>query len=255
MNDQSKKIADITGSVRVSKCDVCAIRHRAVCGALSDVELSKLSQISRQRKYKAEQIIMSDDEPSDFFANIISGTVKLTKLLPDGRQQIVGLQFAPDFLGRTYGAQIPYYAEAATDVELCCFPRKGFEEILEEFPDLENRLFKNTLDELDAAREWMLLLGRKTAKEKIASFIYMLASRATSIGCGHTALSEFVSFTLPLSRADVADYLGLTIETVSRQITRLKTEGLIQVTSNREIIVPDLAVLSKVAGIEVSDLI
>jgi len=198
---------------------------------------------------------MSDDEPTDFFANIVSGTVKLTKLLPDGRQQIVGLQFAPDFLGRTYGVQTPYFAEAATDVELCSFPRKRFEEMLEEYPDLENRLFKNTLDELDSAREWMLLLGRKTAKEKIASFLCMLANRATSIGCAHTTLSEFASFTLPLTRSDIADYLGLTIETVSRQITRLKTDGLIEVKSNREIIVPDLSALSQAGGIDVDSMI
>lgn len=100
----------------------------------------------------------------------------------------------------------------------------------------------------------MLLLGRKTAKEKIASFLYMLGKRAASIGCGHSPLSEVVRFTLPLTRADIADYLGLTIETVSRQITRLKTEGLIQVTSNREIIIPNLTTLSQVGEIEVNDL-
>lgn len=253
MDDHIEKLIDVTGSRGVSRCAACAIRHRAVCGALTDVELEKLSHIAKQRKFKAEQIIMSDDEPSDFFANIVSGTIKLTKLLPDGRQQIVGLQFAPDFLGRTYGAYMPYYAEAATDVELCSFPRKPFEEMLEEFPGLEHRLFKNTLDELDSAREWMLLLGRKTAKEKIASFLYMLAERAASIGCGHSPVPEAVRFTLPLTRADMADYLGLTIETVSRQITRLKTEGLIQVTSNREIIVPHLSALSQVGEIDVKE--
>jgi len=124
-------MSNIVASSGVNRCTTCAIRHRAVCGALSDVELTKLTKISKQRKYRAEQIIMSDDEPTDFFANIVSGTVKLTKLLPDGRQQIVGLQFAPDFLGRTYGVQTPYFAEAATDVELCSFPRKRFEEMLD----------------------------------------------------------------------------------------------------------------------------
>lgn len=241
---------DVSKAGEIGRCDACAIRHRAVCGALSDAELNDLSKIATLRQVPAGQVIMSHEEPADFLANIVSGTVKLTKLLADGRQQIVGLQFPPDFLGRTYGGQNPYFAEAASDVELCCFPRKRFEEVLVGFPDLESRLFKDTLDELDAAREWMLLLGRKTAQEKIASFLYVLAKRSGNIGCAHSFGVDEARFILPLTRADMADYLGLTIETVSRQITNLKTKGVIQVSAMREIIVPDLDTLAELAGVE-----
>ena len=101
-----------------------------------------------------------------------------------------------------------------------------------------------TLDELDAAREWMLLLGRKTAREKIASFLMML-SRRTSVAAD---TSNQRKLDLPLTREAMADYLGLTIETVSRQFSALRKDGLIQLDGKRGVIITDLAALSAAAG-------
>ncbi len=229
-----------------AKCDRCVVRHKAICGALSENELKDLNRIARQRRIPTGQVIAADSDI--VFANILDGVVKLTKTLSDGRQQIVGLQFPPDFLGRIYAKESPYFAEAATDVELCAFPKDGFERMLRQYPDLEHRLFENTLDELDSAREWMLLLGRKTARERVASLLLMIARRAPDVGCTHTPEIRFSRFSLPLTRADLADYLGLTLETVSRQITNLKKEGVIELVDNREIIVPDVDILEDVAG-------
>ena len=233
-----------------SQCDSCPVRHSAVCDALSDAELGALSQINRRRKIASGQVILSDQDSSDFFANVLSGTVKLIKTMPDGRQQIVGLLFATDFLGRAFSFSNPYFAEAATDVELCCFPHDEFQRVIDEYPGLQHRLFENALDELDAAREWMLLLGRKTAEEKIASFLILLAKRARMAGCAHHVPPTIVTFELPLTRADIADYLGLTIETVSRQLTRLKSTGVIKMVSNRVFTVPQPDVLAEIAGVE-----
>ena len=230
------------------KCAACTVKHRAICGALTKDELNQLNKIARRRTISSGQTIMSDEEPADFVGIVTDGVIKLTKTLSDGRQQIVGLQFASDFLGRTYNTQNNFCAEAATEVELCSFPRQDFELMLKKFPELENRLFQNTLDELDAAREWMLLLGRKTAQEKVASLLLMIASRAPNVGCRHAPELEFARFTLPLTRADLADYLCLTLETVSRQITKLKTKGVIELVDNREIIVPDIKALEQVAN-------
>jgi CRP/FNR family transcriptional regulator len=94
----------------------------------------------------------------------------------------------------------------------------------------------------------MLLLGRKTAEEKVASFLYMLARRSLMTGCQHKNTPGMSGFELPLTRADIADYLGLTIETVSRQLTRLKTGHVIRLSSNRLILVPDMAKLAQSAG-------
>ena len=217
---------------------------------MDDVQVKKLAQIAHRKKLSAGQTIISDEEPVDFFANVISGVIKLTKTLPDGRQQIVGLLFAPDFLGRAYSKNNPYTAEAATDVEICTFPNAAFERLVGEYPGLQQRLFQHTLDELDAARDWMLLLGRKTAEEKVASFLYMLARRSMPTGCVHKGTSGAAAFELPLTRSDIADYLGLTIETVSRQLTRLKTSNVIRLSTNRLIMVPDLERLGKAAGRE-----
>lgn len=232
----------------IFRCQHCAVRNRAVCGAMSDDQIARLSEISHRKKYDAGQMIMSDQEPVTFFANVISGTIKLTKGIADGRQQIVGLLFPPDFLGRAFSRSNPYFAEAASDVEVCVFPSDAFEKLIEIYPGLQHRLFERTLDELDAAREWMLLLGRKTAEEKVASFLLLLARRSAIANCVDHDDMAIRRFDLPLRRADMADYLGLTIETISRQLTRLKTAGIINLIGARTLEVPNVTHLAKAAG-------
>lgn len=238
--------------VKTQSCEMCAVRNRSLCGVLSPADLDLLSRISIRKHIETGQTILSEGETPDYFANIISGVVKLTKMLPDGRQQIVGLQFASDFLGRPFAAKAPYFAEAATDVELCCFPISEFNKSIRHVPGLEHRLFETTLGELDAAREWMLILGQKTAQEKVASFLYLLARRAQQAGCGHASPDDAwsdqeVRFALPLTRSDIGDFLGLTIETVSRQMTKLKAQGIIALDGLRTIVVPDLSRLASLA--------
>jgi CRP/FNR family transcriptional regulator len=230
------------------RCQHCAVRNRAVCGAMSDEQIARLSEIAHRKRYICGQMIMSDQEPATFFANVISGTIKLTKTISDGRQQIVGLLFPPDFLGRTFSRSNPYFAEAASDVEVCVFPSDAFERLVDIYPGLQHRLFERTLDELDAAREWMLLLGRKTAEEKVASFLLLLARRSVIADCLAEGDMATRRFDLPLRRTDMADYLGLTIETVSRQLTRLKTAGIINMIDARALEVPNVADLAAAAG-------
>ena len=111
-------------------------------------------------------------------------------------------------------------------------------------PALERRLMQQTLRELDEARDWMVTLGRKTAQEKVASFLYLIAMHADPAA----EPVDGVSFELPLSRADIADFLGLTIETVSRQLTRLRQLGVISITNNRTVEVPELEALRAMCG-------
>ncbi len=231
----------------VTRCSTCAIRHKAICDALSASEIQALNRLSRKRTVLAGQMILGEGEARTIFANIVSGVVKLTKTLDDGRQHIIGLLFASDFLGRAYRDDNPYFAEAATDVELCVFPTTGFERLLTEHPGLEHRLLQFTLTELDACQEWMLLLARKKAEERVASFLLMIAKRVPNIGCSQSEKANEVRFVLPLSRAEISDCLGLTIETVSRQITRLKTKGIIELMNYREIVIPDVRRLQQAA--------
>jgi CRP/FNR family transcriptional regulator, anaerobic regulatory protein len=177
------------------------------------------------------------------YANILSGVVKLTMMMPDGRQQIVGLQFAPDFLGRPFQSESRISAAAASTVRICAFPRGALETLVRQSPELEHRLHLQALRELDEAREWMLTLGRKTAIEKVASFLLLLAR--------HNELNpaaEPIRFDIALSRAEIADSLGLTIETVSRQMTQLRKSGTIVMETPRIVTVLDLARLAGAAA-------
>ena len=130
-----------------------------------------------------------------------------------------------------------YDVTATTEVVMCCFRRRPFEELMRTTPHIAQRLLEMTLDELDAAREWMLLLGRKTAREKIASLLAIIARRDASLN--QSKVHGSLEFDLPLTREAMADYLGLTLETVSRQVSALKREGVIELAGKRHISVPD----------------
>ena len=236
---------DVHNSELPVLCASCEARHRGMCGALDPDQLVALAKSSYKHRAAGGEELIGDAEQIQSFSNILSGVVKLTKTLSDGRQQIVGLQFAPDFLGRPFRSESAINAEAATEVSLCSFPKAAVERMMKESPDLEHRLYQQTLRELDEARDWMVTLGRKTASEKIASFLLMIARHIDPTADLERAS---ITFDLPLTRADIGDFLGLTIETVSRQITKLRADGVIKVENNRHVIVPDIGRLEARAG-------
>jgi CRP/FNR family transcriptional regulator len=129
---------------------------------------------------------------------------------------------------------------------MCCFRKKPFEEMMARTPHIAQRLLEMTLDELDAAREWMLVLGRKTAREKIASLMAIIARRDATLNMNGTRGP--LVFDLPLTREAMADYLGLTLETVSRQVSALKKDGVIELEGKRRVTVPDFNRLLEEAG-------
>jgi CRP/FNR family transcriptional regulator len=221
-------------------CHSCAVRQRAGCGVLNADEISKLYAISHTKTLEPGQCVLSESELVHVYGNVISGVIKLTKTLSNGRQQIVGLQFPSDFLGRPWRQSCPYDAVAVTQVMLCTFERSKFEALVRECPKLEHRMFEYALDDLDAAQEWLLLLGRKTAGEKVASLIRLFSRRLAVAAGGERSGGSLDSFDLPLTRAEMADFLGLTIETVSRQLTKLKLAGVIALDGGRRIHIPDL---------------
>ncbi len=236
---------DIHNSEVPRICASCDARHRGICGAMTPDELTALSKHSRQTRFAPGDALMAESAEAATYANIMRGVVKLSKMLADGRQQLVGLQFAPDFLGRPFANESPVTAEAASTVEACRFPRAALENLMLHNPDLERRMLEQTLNELDEARDWMVTLGRKTASEKVASFLFLIATHIDPL---RTTTMHRAAFDLPLTRADIADFLGLTVETVSRQLTRLRTEGIIEITNNRHVNVPDLDALSDRMG-------
>lgn len=178
------------------------------------------------------------------FGVIVSGVVKLVKTHHDGRQQIVGLLFAADFVGRPCGESGTLVAQAATDLELCCFARSTFEALMVEYPCVQNAMLRRALDDLDASREWMFLLARKTAREKVASLLAMVAERFALADGGHSA--HRINFDLPLSRNEIADALGLRPETISRELRHLNASGVIATRGLRNIVVSDVHVLKAI---------
>lgn len=230
-------------------CAICGVRERALCGALPREQLPRLNRRACQRHYQAGQFIAAAGQRQDWVATVLSGVVKLTRTMCDGRQQIVGLLFPSDLLGRPFSDANPFGAEAATPVELCCLERPHFEELLQQTPDMKHRLLERTLGEVDAAREWMLVLGRKTAEEKVASLVLLMAQR---LGASNAAAPEprMARFELPLSRTEFAEYLGLRIETISRQLGRLRAIGAIDTEGGRTLTVRDMAKLEQLAGKE-----
>lgn len=208
-------------SERMSPCGACSVRHLTFCAPLGEEELAYVTSIVSNVELSPGDPLFDEGEPAAHIFSVTAGAMKVYKLLPDGRRQIIGFLFAGDFLGLANDENYAYSAEAITYASLCRFPRKKLEALLERFPHMERRLLGMASHELAAAQEQMLLLGRKTAREKIASFLLTLSSRATQRGQAANPIS------VPMSRTDIGDYLGLTTETVSRTFTQLKTEKLI----------------------------
>jgi len=227
-------------------CAACPIRHRAVCSRCEPDELAELNKIKFYKTFPAGQAIAIRGEKSDTVASVVNGVATLTRSMEDGRTQLVGLLLPSDFIGRPGRGTIDYDITAVTELTVCCFHKKPFEKMLVDYPHVRERLLEMALDELDAARDWMLLLGRKTARERIASLIALIVKRSTRPD--GEVLGDSTRVNLPITRETMANYLGLTIETVSRQLTKLKKDGIIELDGKRGIIIPDLADLLAETG-------
>ena len=205
-------------------CDHCAARPFSICHVLPHPELARVADCSTVRPYAQHEDLVHEGDPAEFAFNITEGVVMLFRLLPDSRRQVLGFLFKGDFLGLTSGATYDLGAQALTPVKVCRFPRAAFRHLLLETPMLEEELLARASDELLAARAHLTLLGRKTAMERVASFLLHLADRQARLD----GSAENVD--LPMTRIDMADYLGLTPETVSRCLSLLRRLKAIEIT-------------------------
>ncbi len=205
----------------VHPCSTCGARPLGVCADLKGHELQSMACASESVAAQPGQALFHEGDPNPYVFNVVDGAVKLYRLLPDGRRQITGFLFQGDFLGLGGRGPSSFTAEALTPLNACRFRRGDFDQLLNALPALEHRLVALAGDELMAAQEQIVLLGRKTARERLASFLTRL----------------------PMTRLDIADYLGLTIETVSRVFTQFKTSGLIQLLPGNDVALPDPAAL------------
>lgn len=221
-------------------CAACDIRMRTFCAILDERELAAFKCLGDITRVEAHQPIFHQGDPADLVYNVTRGTLKLYRLLPDGRRQVTGFLQPGDFLGLTEEEEHGFTAETLEPAELCRFPRGRFEAFIADHPQMGRELYRLAAHELAAAQEQMVLLGRKTAIERVASFLLGLVARAAP---GDVAPIVH----LPMSRLDIADYLGLTKETVSREFTALKTSGVIRLLNGNAVCLRDRARLEEIA--------
>lgn len=191
----------------------------------------------------AGQPLFHEGDPATRVFTLTEGALKLYKLLPDGRRQVTGFMLPGDFLGITIDDDYAFTVEALADSKLCWFPRSRFGAFVEAHPDLERGLYRLAAHELAAAQAQMVLLGRKTAEERVASFFVALLERAERAAGGAEGMVD-----LPMSRLDIADYLGLTKETVSRVLASLKNKRAIRLAALTRIEILDRDALEAIAS-------
>jgi CRP/FNR family nitrogen fixation transcriptional regulator len=184
---------------------------------------SPTAEFGLARRLRKDEELFAEGEPAAFFYKVVSGAVRTYKLLDDGRRQIDAFHLPGDIFGLELGAKYRFSAETTTDTSVVLYRRCAFEAMTTRDSDFSRQVMSATMRALARAQDHMLLLGRKSALEKISSFLLEMAER----------LSDNGQIDLPMSRIDIADYLGVTIETVSRSFTSLERDGVIDLPVRR----------------------
>ncbi len=216
-----------------TRCSICKIRSYSFCRCLHDGQLKIFSEISTEKEFKDKQTIFLQQEDSKNLYNITKGNIKIYKLLSDGRIQIIGFLYPGDFFGSYKKGKYNYSSEAIGDVKVCVFKQEALDNFLAKNMNLTKELLHRTSHELTLAQDRIGVLGKMNANERVAKFILNISDQRARIGWQNNPVS------LPMIRQDIADYLGLTLETVSREITRFKTSNLIKVMSSKQIFIVD----------------
>lgn len=238
-----KPAGELTELPQGHPCAECVIRPITICRRLDPRTLANLRALGSPQRLQAGQPMFHEGDPVKRVFMLASGSLKIYTLLADGRRQVTGFMFPGDFLGISVDDEYAFTAEALSDSELWWFARQVFDSFVERTPDMERELYRLAAHELAAAQQQIVLLGRKTAAERLASFFLMLLERKERVN----ARAE-TRFDLPMSRLDIADYLGLTKETVSRMVASLRDRGLIRLERQDRVQVTDRAGLEEMAA-------
>jgi len=223
-----------------TRCAICKIRPYSFCRCLPEERLKLFSEISSEREFKNKETIFLQQENAKNLYNITKGNIKIYRLLSDGRIQIIGFLYPGDFFGSYKREKYNYSAEAIGEVRACVFKQETLDSYLEKNMNLAKELLHMTSHELTLAQDRMGVLGKMNAHERVARFIINISEQRARIGWKNNPVS------LPMTRQDIADYLGLTLETVSREITRFKTSNLIKLMNSKQIFIVDKEKLAAV---------
>lgn len=220
------------GPDRPLSCDLCEVRERSICSDLGPREFAYVEKIMARRSVPKNKAIMSEGEPNDSLYVVVQGSFRLTKHLEDGRRQVTGFLFKGDFAGVRPTEASAYTADALEDSLVCHFPHRYLDEIASSSPGVKDRLIARGQTEYHKAQDHIVLLGKKTAEERVVSFLELLDK---TIGVDRNGGRETP---LPMSRQDIADYLGLRLETLSRTLAALKKKGQITDLTRRSVVIP-----------------
>jgi CRP/FNR family transcriptional regulator len=212
---------------------------------LGGAAATRLTASSRTVNAPAGGTIMMEGGRATELFSVQSGIVSVFKLMPDGRRQITGFLYPGDFLGTTFNMAptYGYGAEAVTAVSLRAYARRDFERLLDEVPGVRRAFIAKMADELTEAQDRMVLLGHSSASERMASFLLAMARRQA----GAEEL-PVTTVAIPMRWSDIADYMGLTAETVSRTLAVFRNRGIVRTAKPGEISILDAAALKALAG-------
>jgi CRP/FNR family transcriptional regulator, anaerobic regulatory protein len=220
-------------------CDHCKIRLVSVCAAFKRDDLDALQNITQPVYFAAKESLFLENDDSDAAYTVTDGVIRLYRIFVDGRRQLLEFLLPGDFISIEASGHYGFSADAVTDVSLCRFPKAQFESVVDKRPHVLQKLYQTSAQELINSREHAMALGQRSASEKVAWFLIHLRNR-----WARTALPSN-TIPVPMSRQDIADYLGLTIETVSRTLTSLENSAAIALPSSRRIVLRNRAALSR----------
>lgn len=221
-------------------CNSCPVRDRAACAALTDDERARLASIGRHRKIKRGETLMAAGKDNIACATLLSGALKISSYDREGTERILALIHPAGFVGEMFAPVANHNVVALADSQLCIFSRREYEDAMTQFPALAKALLRRSAADLFETRSLIDLMGRHTAIEKVAGLLSAFAKAASDSPC-HSA----DQFDLPLARGEIAGLLGLTIETVSRQLSKLERSAIIKRSGARGIEIRDAPALQQ----------
>lgn len=213
-------LAPATGCTTLD-CMHCSVRHLAVCSALSPEEVQALEAVTVSQQVAMGATLARGGEARQHVYTLTQGALRLVRTLADGRRQISGFVLPGDYMGLSGSDHHRHDVEALADSRVCRISVPHMRELRGRYPHLERKLLQRACQALDDAQDAALSLARLQPSEKLADFLLRLAAREARLG------GNPLQVTLPMGRGDIADHLGLTMETVSRTFTRLRQQELI----------------------------
>lgn len=210
-------------------CGTCGSRVAGLCRPLDAASLDDVLAEAEQMTLGPRDTLFQEGDRAGHVFTLVQGTAKLTRLLPDGREQVLGFRFAGDVLGYTGADHYPFAAQLLTPAHVCRLERKRLDGLLRRYPALERRLLDLCVQELAATQDQLVTVGRRTAEARVAAFLLSLAE------AGQRRHQPGSVLDMPMTRSDIADFLGLTLETVSRTLTAFRRRGWVREPSHGRI--------------------